>query len=124
MMEDTLPQAVGRLLSSAGLTLGLAESCTGGLVCSQLTDVPGSSAYLQGGIVAYSYAAKERILKVQHDTLVTFGAVSEETAIEMARGARHQLNADIGLAITGIAGPGGRAAGKAGGTRMYRAGGR
>ena len=112
MNEETLPQAVGRLLSSSGLELGLAESCTGGLVCSQLTDVPGSSSYLLGGIVAYSYEAKERLLGVRHETLLQYGAVSHETAIEMARGAREQLDADIGLGITGIAGPGGALPGK------------
>jgi PncC family amidohydrolase len=112
MSEENLPQAVGRLLSAAGLTLGLAESCTGGLICNQITDVPGSSVYLKGGIVAYSYQAKEDLLMVRHETLITYGAVSEETAIEMARGARQQLDSDIGLGVTGIAGPGGGMPGK------------
>lgn len=90
-----------------GLTLGLAESCTGGLIGHRLTNVPGSSEYFLGGIVAYSYEAKKSLLGVRPDTLISFGAVSEQTAREMAQGVRRALCADIGVAVTGIAGPGG-----------------
>lgn len=112
-MVFELPEVTaGRWLSVVGKTLGIAESCTGGLLCSRLTDVPGSSAYVQGGVVVYSYEAKERLLGVSHETLTTCGAVSREVAIEMARGARQVLNADLGIGITGIAGPGGGMPGK------------
>jgi len=103
--EESLEQQVGRLLRERGLTLALAESCTGGLLGHRITEVPGSSAYFLGGIVAYSYEAKERLLGVRHNTLYDHGAVSAETAVEMARGARRALGADVALAITGIAGP-------------------
>ncbi|GMV33376.1 MAG: hypothetical protein AMXMBFR60_12050 [Chloroflexota bacterium] len=89
------------------LTLAAAESCTGGLVSSRITDVPGSSAYFLGGVVAYSYEAKASLLGVSWDTLNKYGAVSRETVIEMARGARKLFNADIAVSISGIAGPGG-----------------
>ena len=107
MNGDALEHTVGKLLVAAGQSLGLAESCTGGLICNRLTDVPGSSSYLMGGIVAYSYEAKERLLEVSHETLISFGAVSRETAIEMARGARRYFNVELGVGVTGIAGPGG-----------------
>lgn len=107
MNGDALEHAVGKLLAATGLSLALAESCTGGLICSRLTDVPGISSYLMGGIVAYSYEAKERLLEVSHETLISFGAVSKETAIEMARGARRYFDAELGVGVTGIAGPGG-----------------
>jgi nicotinamide-nucleotide amidase len=106
-MAESIEVAVGKMLADKKLTLALAESCTGGLVGHRLTDVPGSSDYFLGGIVAYSYEAKEKLLGVHHDTLYDHGAVSPETAIEMARGARRVLGADIGLSVTGIAGPGG-----------------
>jgi PncC family amidohydrolase len=98
---------VGRLLEQRGLTLAVAESCTGGLIGHRITDVPGSSAYYRGSITAYSYEVKELILHVRHDTICRYGAVSEQTAREMARGVRRSFRADIGLAVTGIAGPGG-----------------
>jgi PncC family amidohydrolase len=106
-MAESIEVAVGKMLADKKLSLALAESCTGGLVGHRLTDVPGSSDYFLGGIVAYSYEAKEKLLGVHHDTLYDHGAVSPETAIEMARGARRVLGADIGLSVTGIAGPGG-----------------
>jgi PncC family amidohydrolase len=102
-----LEKEVGDILRERGLTISLAESCTGGLIAHRITNVPGSSDYFLGGVVAYSYDAKERILEVRHNTLYGFGAVSEETAREMARGARHLFDSDIALAATGIAGPGG-----------------
>jgi len=106
--EDTPVEViVGRLLKQRGLTLALAESCTGGLISHRITNVPGSSAYYQGSAVAYSNEIKESILGVRPDTLRRYGAVSEYTALEMARGVRHAFHADIGLAVTGIAGPDG-----------------
>ena len=107
MTDETLRVAVGEGLAAAGLTIGLAESCTGGLICSQMTDLPGSSAYLLGAIVAYSYQAREQHLGVSRETLMAFGAVSEEVALEMARGARRAFRSHLGVAVTGIAGPGG-----------------
>ena len=109
---DTLEQIVGRMLAERKLTLAVAESCTGGLLGHRITNVAGSSEYFEGGVIAYSYDAKERLLSVHHDTLYEHGAVSPETALEMARGARKALGADIGLSITGIAGPGGGLPGK------------
>ena len=106
-MAETLEVRLGKRLKELGKTLAVAESCTGGLIGHRLTDVPGSSDYFLGGIIAYAYEAKERLLNVRHKTLYEYGAVSEQTAIEMARGARRALGADIGVAVTGIAGPGG-----------------
>jgi nicotinamide-nucleotide amidase len=94
------------------LTLGCAESCTGGLIGHRLTNVSGSSAYFLGGVVAYAYDVKERILGVNHNTLYDHGAVSEPTAREMARGARRVLGVDLAVSVTGIAGPGGGLPGK------------
>ncbi len=105
--ENALEVVVGRLLTQRGLTLAVAESCTGGLIGHRITNVPGSSAYYEGSITAYSYAVKELILRVRHDTLYHYGAVSEQTAREMARGVCRAFRADVGLAVTGIAGPGG-----------------
>jgi len=109
---DKLEETVGRILAERRLTLAVAESCTGGLLGHRITNVPGSSDYFQGGIVAYSYEAKERLLGVHHDTLYEHGAVSAETALEMARGVRKAFGTDIGIGITGIAGPGGGMPGK------------
>ncbi|NOX63425.1 MAG: CinA family protein [Chloroflexi bacterium] len=107
-----LSQRVGRLLTERGLTLALAESCTGGLLASVVTDAPGSSAYFLGGVVSYSNQAKNRLLGVREATLVAHGAVSAPTAAEMAQGARRLFESDIALAVTGIAGPGGGTAEK------------
>jgi PncC family amidohydrolase len=109
---EKLEVIVGQMLAERKLKLATAESCTGGLVAHRLTNVPGSSGYFEGGIIAYSYEAKEHLLGVHHDTLYEHGAVSTETALEMARGARKALGADIGIAVTGIAGPGGGLPGK------------
>lgn len=109
---EKLEVIVGHMLAERKLKLATAESCTGGLVGHRLTNVPGSSGYLEGGVIAYSYEAKERLLGVHHDTLYEHGAVSAETALEMARGVRKALGADIGIAVTGIAGPGGGLPGK------------
>ena len=96
---------IGALLSERGLTLATAESSTGGLVAHRITSVSGSSAYYLGGFVTYANEAKEALLGVKRETLIAHGAVSEETVLEMARGARERLGADLGIATTGIAGP-------------------
>jgi PncC family amidohydrolase len=96
---------VGALLAERGLTLATAESSTGGLVAHRITGVSGSSTYYLGGFVTYANEAKEALVGVRHETLLAHGAVSEETALEMARGARQRLGADVGIATTGIAGP-------------------
>src|SRR3989304_5332141 len=101
-MAEKLEEVIGRLLTEKKLTLALGESCTGGLIGHRLTNVPGSSDYFLGGIIAYAYDAKERLLDVRHNTLYEHGAVSPETASEMARGARKALGADIGISVTGI----------------------
>jgi nicotinamide-nucleotide amidase len=98
---------VGELLRRNGLRLATAESCTGGLLSHLITNVPGSSTYFMGGIVSYAYEAKVRLLSVRWSTLEKYGAVSQETALEMASGVRKALAADIGVSISGIAGPGG-----------------
>jgi PncC family amidohydrolase len=114
MMLPELPleEAIGKALTRLGLSISVAESCTGGLIGHRLTNVPGSSSYFAGGVIAYSYDAKERVLEVSHNTLYDFGAVSEQTAREMARGVRRKLGTDIGVSVTGIAGPGGGLPGK------------
>jgi PncC family amidohydrolase len=94
-------------LRRAGLTLAVAESCTGGRICDRITDVPGSSEHFKGGIVAYSNDSKIKFLGVPHELLKTHGAVSGECAKEMASGVAKAFDADVGLSVTGIAGPGG-----------------
>jgi len=96
---------VGELLLQRGLWLAVAESCTGGLIGHLLTNVPGSSAYYMGSVTAYANEAKARLLGVSWDTLEKYGAVSAETVVEMARGIRLALTADIGISVSGIAGP-------------------
>ncbi|MCR4391254.1 MAG: nicotinamide-nucleotide amidohydrolase family protein [Candidatus Acetothermia bacterium] len=103
MLEGEL----GERLRTRGLTLAVAESCTGGLLAMRITEVPGSSAYFRGGVVAYANDVKEHVLGVPSDVLRRFGAVSPECARAMAEGARRLLGADLALATTGIAGPGG-----------------
>ncbi|RPI31303.1 MAG: CinA family protein, partial [Chloroflexota bacterium] len=95
-----------------GLRLAVAESCTGGLIGHRLTNVAGSSDYYLGSVTAYAYEAKVKWLGVNWATLDQYGAVSGETALEMARGVRASLSADIGVSVTGIAGPGGATPGK------------
>ena len=106
-MSIFLEQTLGPLLRARGLKLATAESCTGGLLADHITDVPGSSDYFVGGVVAYAYEAKVALLHVSWDTLRLHGAVSRETVIEMARGVRTALGADLGISVSGIAGPGG-----------------
>ena len=104
---ETMEEVVGRRLSVAGFTLAVAESCTGGLIAQRLTSVPGSSAYFIEGCVTYSNEAKTRLLGVDKQLIKEFGAVSQQVARDMARGVRHIARTDFGLAVTGIAGPGG-----------------
>ena len=106
-MPNRLETEVGRLLHERGLKVVLAESCTGGLLGSRITDVPGSSEYFLGGVVAYAYEAKAELLGVSWDTLNSKGAVSRETVLEMARGVRKLMRADVAVSVSGIAGPGG-----------------
>ena len=101
----TLEEEVVFLLNQKGLTLTAAESCTGGLIAKRLTDVSGASAVFHGSLVTYSNRLKEKWLGVQAETLQTYGAVSAQTAREMALGARKAADADLAVAVTGIAGP-------------------
>ncbi len=110
--EAVLEELVGKLLLERGLSIGVAESCTGGLIAARLTDIPGSSAYFKGGVVSYSNEMKNQVLGVDMEILNKFGAVSRETAGAMAAGVRESTGADLGLAVTGIAGPGGGTAAK------------
>jgi nicotinamide-nucleotide amidase len=100
-------ELLARALLAAGLTVATAESCTGGLLAARLVDRPGSSAYVLGGIVSYADAAKTALLGVPAELIATRGAVSPEVARAMADGARAALGADVGIGITGVAGPGG-----------------
>jgi len=96
-----------KLLKKHKLTLSLAESCTGGLIAKAITDIPGSSEIFKYGVVSYSNESKQKILKVKKNTLKRYGAVSEQTAREMAEGVQKILSTNISAAVTGIAGPGG-----------------
>ena len=106
VMRD-LSAAAGKALAEREDTVACAESCTGGLLSSLLTDVEGSSAYVMGSVVAYANEVKEKQLGVNPETLAKYGAVSEQTAREMARGVMKLMGTSIGVGITGIAGPGG-----------------
>lgn len=107
-----LAEALGaRLLESRGM-LASAESCSGGWIAKTVTDIAGSSAWFDCGLVTYSYEAKQRLLGVRPQTLETFGAVSRETALEMVSGALANSGASVAVAVTGIAGPGGGSADK------------
>jgi len=106
-LEQPLEILLGQLLRARELKLATAESCTGGLIADKITDVPGSSDYFLGGFVSYAYEAKVASLGVSWDTLKAHGAVSRETVLEMARGARTALGADLAISVSGIAGPGG-----------------
>ena len=107
MNNLSLEALAGELLRQRKWRLATAESCTGGLIAHRLTNVPGSSDYYLGGIIAYANEVKMNQLNVNTNTLEQSGAVSQETVIEMARGVRSVLHADIGLSVSGIAGPGG-----------------
>ncbi len=105
--DDTMPQIIGKMLLERGLTIGSAESCTGGYLAHLLTSVAGSSQYFEGSVIAYSYALKEKLLGVSSEVLNTEGAVSENCVREMVRGAVERMGVDIAVAVSGIAGPGG-----------------
>jgi len=101
----SIPKRLGDVLTQKGLTLAVAESCTGGLICHRITNVPGASNYFLMGIVAYSNEAKVERLSVDRALLDRFGAVSRDVALAMARGVRNAARADVGVGVTGIAGP-------------------
>lgn len=105
-------QSIARILLNKSMTISVAESCTGGLVSSRLTDIAGSSAYIKENYVTYANEVKSKLLGVSEETLKTHGAVSEECALEMAQGLFEKTNCDITLSTTGIAGPGGATATK------------
>lgn len=104
---DSLEQVVGQLLIKNNMTLSVAESCTGGLLSKRITDLAGASAYYMGGVCSYSNDVKMKVLGVKTETLEKYGAVSSQTAEEMAKGVAERLGADVGVGITGIAGPDG-----------------
>lgn len=114
--DDTMESVVGELLQKQGKMLATAESCSGGLIGHKITSVPGSSNYYAGGVIAYSNDLKEKLLGVAADLLIDYGAVSPEVAKAMAEGIRAGTSADIGLSVTGIAGPTGGSAAKPVGT--------
>jgi nicotinamide-nucleotide amidase len=103
----TLDDLVAGGFAERGLTVATAESCTGGLLAARLTERPGSSAWVLGGVTAYANSAKEQLLGVPAEVLAEYGAVSPEVAVALAEGARARFGADIGVGITGVAGPGG-----------------
>lgn len=105
--EQGLEFEVARLLLARNLTIACGESCTGGLLMHRFTNIPGSSAFFVGGVVAYSNGVKHSVLGVQENTITVFGAVSEQVAAAMARGVRALVGAKLGIGITGIAGPDG-----------------
>jgi nicotinamide-nucleotide amidase len=101
----SLEEQLLQLCVSKHLTVATAESCTGGLLADRITNISGSSDYYLGGVVSYAYSAKETLLGVDHDLLLREGAVNEAVAMQMARGVRQRMGADVGIGITGIAGP-------------------
>jgi len=106
-MTELIEFTIGGMMRQKKIKLAVAESCTGGLVCDRITNIPGSSEYFMGGIVAYAYEAKVNLLGVSWDTLTAFGAVSRQVVLEMARGACRVLETELGVSVSGIAGPGG-----------------
>ena len=106
-MDERLEARVGEFLKVRGWTVCAAESCTGGLIMHRLTNIAGSSSYVLGGVVSYSNEAKQKLLGVKEETLIRYGAVSEQTAAEMVDGVRGLFDAEIAVSVTGIAGPGG-----------------
>ena len=105
--NTTLESMIGRILNEHNYTIACAESCTGGLLTSRLTDVAGSSAYLKSSIVSYTNDIKINLLKVKPETIEEFEVTSKEVAMEMAKGVKNLMGSDIGVGITGVAGPGG-----------------
>lgn len=118
-MAEPLEEKIGKMLRDNHLTLAAAESCTGGLVGHRVTNVAGSSDYYVGSVTAYANETKMRILGVRPETLEAHGAVSSETVIEMSEGICRALNASLGIAISGIAGPGGGTSEKPVGTVWF-----
>ncbi len=113
---ESIQRIIGKQLIEKGLTVSTAESCTGGGIAARLTSVAGSSAYVRGGVVAYQNDVKVDLLGVDAGTIYKYGVVSEETVVEMAKGAMKSLKTDCSMATTGIAGPGGEEPGKPVGT--------
>ena len=105
MYDESLPEAVGRMLITRGCTIAIAESCSGGLVSHMMTDVSGISQIFLGGITAYSNSAKVKFLRVPTEVIENYGAVSKECALCMAEGVKREFESDMGIGITGIAGP-------------------
>jgi len=105
--SDRYQKSIHDFLIKNNLTLATAESCTGGLLGDLITNIPGSSEYYKGGLIAYDNEIKIDILKIKRETMNIYGAVSSEVASEMAENIRDMMQVDIGIAITGIAGPGG-----------------
>ena len=106
-MTETPEESLVRIMAEKKMTIATAESCTGGLISGRLVNAAGASSVFMGGFVTYSNEAKESFIGVSHETLITHGAVSAETAAEMALGCARRAGCDIGLSSTGIAGPGG-----------------
>ena len=104
---EPLEEVVGRMLRERGLTLSVAESCTGGLIGARLVNIPGSSEYFMGGVIVYSNDLKVKLLGVKEETLRRYGAVSAQTCGEMLEGLKNRFGTSAGIAVTGIAGPGG-----------------
>jgi nicotinamide-nucleotide amidase len=115
-MIDKILTKIHKKLLKQEKTLAVAESCTGGLLCGRLTENPGASGYFLLGIVAYSNNSKEKILQVPARLISRYGAVSRQVAVSMARNIRRKANADLGISITGLAGPGGSTMNKPVGT--------
>jgi nicotinamide-nucleotide amidase len=105
--DESMEQIVGRLLKSKGKKISTAESCTGGYIAHRITSIPGSSAYFEGSVIAYSYEIKENILGVEKEILEKYGAVSEQVVLAMANGVKHHFKTDYSIAASGIAGPDG-----------------
>jgi len=120
--DETMQEVLGKLLLKNNKTISTAESCTGGMIASLLTSIAGSSGYYNGSIVSYSCEIKETLLHVKKDTLNNYGAVSEQTVIEMLDGLLNKLNTDYGIAVSGIMGPGGGTPEKPVGTVWIAAG--
>ena len=121
-IDETIEKVVGNLLLQKNKTMCTAESCTGGYIAHLLTSIPGSSAFYDGSVVSYSYGAKEDLLGVNHQTLLTKGAVSEEVVTEMAKGALQKIKSSYVIAVSGIMGPGGGMPEKPVGTAWIAAG--
>lgn len=120
--DEGLEKVIGKVLKAKGKTMATAESCTGGYIAHLITSIAGSSAYYKGSVVSYANEIKENILGVQHDTLMSVGAVSEETVKQMVAGAIKKLNVDFALATSGIMGPDGGTPEKPVGTVWVAAG--